>query len=136
MGLVSGENQGGQAVWKRNDDSIVPVRILINSDGEEIVIGFNNGINDTPVFFEDTNFVSGDSPVTLDLNDALTRNAINGTIINDGPGDFTVAFSENGEDFGDEIRMETQEQIDFEGISVDRLKITWVADSAYRVVVI
>lgn len=36
MGLVSGENQGGQLVWKFPDDTIVPVRILIDTDGNEI----------------------------------------------------------------------------------------------------
>lgn len=93
-------------------------------------------IADTPEFFEDTSFVTGDSPVTLDLNTALGRNAVNGTIINDGPGNFTVSFSTNGSDFGDEITMATQEQIDFDGISVDSLRITWVANSSYRVLAI
>lgn len=95
-----------------------------------------NRIADTPEFYEDTSFVTGDSPATLDLNDDLGRNAITGTIINDGPGDFTVSFSTNGTDFGDEITMATQEQIDFDKISVDKIRITWVADSAYRVVAI
>lgn len=136
MALEGGQDQGGQLVWKRDDDTIVPVRILIDSDGNEIVIGFNNGINDTPIFFEDTNFVSGDSPAVLDINQALGRNGTRGTIINDGDGDFTVSFSNNGNVWGDEIRIETQEQIDFEGISVDSLRITHVSDSSYRVLVI
>ena len=91
---------------------------------------------DTPEFFEDTSFVTGDSPVTLDLNTALGRNATEGTIINDGDGNFTVAFSTNGTDFGDEITLKKDDILNFKDISVDSLRITWVADSAYRVIVI
>lgn len=92
--------------------------------------------SDTPEFFEDTSFVTGDSPVTLDCNDALGRNATEGYIINDGAGNFTVAFSTDGAAFGDAITIKKNEVIEFEDISVDSLKITWVADSAYRVSVI
>ncbi|MHA2265636.1 MAG: hypothetical protein ACXAEN_24860 [Candidatus Thorarchaeota archaeon] len=106
-------------------------RQLVDSEGLEI-----SRIPDNPEFFEDTSFVTGDSPVTLDLNTALGRNAIHGTIRNDGPGNFTVAFSTNGSDFGDAITMKRGERLPFSGLSVDSLKITWSADSAYRVVVI
>ena len=93
-------------------------------------------VEDTPEFFEDTSFVTGDSPVTLDINAALGRNATQGSIINDGLGNFTVAFSTNGSAFGDAITMKKNEVLNFNSISVDSLKITWVADSAYRVTVI
>ena len=95
-----------------------------------------SAIADNPEYFEDTSFVTGDSPVTLDLNAALGRNATEGFIINDGAGNFTVAFSTNGTDFGDAITMKKNEKITFTKISVDSFKITWVADSAYRVSVI
>jgi len=90
-------------------------------------------VSDTPEFFEDTSFVTGDSPVTLDINTALGRNATKGYIINDGAGNFTVAFSTDGAAFGDPITMKKNEVMNFEAIDVDSLKITWVADSAYRV---
>jgi len=93
-------------------------------------------VADNPESFEDTSFVTGDSPVTLDLNTALGRNATKGYIINDGAGNFTVAFSTNGTDFGDVITIKENEKITFSKISVDSLKITWIADSAYRVAVI
>lgn len=93
-------------------------------------------IADNPEYFEDTNFQAGDSPATLDLNTALGRNATEGSVLNDGPGNFTVAFSTNGSDFGDEITVEINESVPFENISVDSMRITHVADSAYRVTVI
>ncbi len=93
-------------------------------------------IDDTPEFFEDTSFVTGDSPATLDANTQLGRNATEGYIVNDGAGDFTVAFSTDGSAFGDAITMKKNEIINFGNISVDSLKITWISDSSYRVSVI
>jgi hypothetical protein len=131
MALIPGKGEGGQAVWELPDNQIAPVRVILDQAGN--VIG---SVADNPEYFEDTNFVVGDSPKTLDLNSALSRNATQGTIINDGPGNFTVAFSTDGTTFGDAITVETQEQVDFSGMSVDSLRLTWVANSAYRVVVL
>ena len=100
------------------------------------MVGQDISVADTPEFFEDTSFVTGESPVTLDLNAALGRNANKGSIINDGDGNFTVAFSTNGTAFGDAITMKKNERLEFTDISVDSLKITWVTNSAYRVTVI
>ncbi len=93
-------------------------------------------IVDVPEFFEDTSFVTGDSPVTLDFNTALGRNATQGWILNDGAGNFTIAFSTDGIAFSDEITMKDGEKISFENLSVDSLRITWIANSAYRVLVL
>lgn len=107
----------------------LPVRIKDGETGNDI----SAGLADTPEFFEDTSFVTGDSPVTLDLNAALGRNATKGYIINDGAGNFTVAFSTDGAVFGDAITMKKNEVLNFDKISVDSFRITWIADSAYRV---
>jgi len=88
---------------------------------------------DLPEIFEDTDFVSGDSPVTLDVNAALGRNATDFEIINDGPGDFTVSLSNDGAAFGDEITVKSGELFGMTSISIDKIRITHVADSAYRV---
>ena len=94
-------------------------------------------VSDTPEIFEDTSFVAGDSPADLDINAALGRNATEGYIINDGTGDFTVAFSIDGNTFGDAIRLKNGETLEFSNISVDSLRITHSGtDSAYRVTVI
>ena len=90
-------------------------------------------VADTPETFEDTSFVTGDSPATLDINAALGRNATQGYIINDGAGDFTVSFSTDGSVFGDENTIKKDDVVSFENISVDSLRITWISDSSYRV---
>lgn len=82
---------------------------------------------------EDTSFVAGDSPVTLDVNATLRRNANQGFIINDGAGDFTVAISTDGTNFGTAFTMKAGETFDLAGENVDSIRITRVADSSYRV---
>lgn len=131
---LGGGGGGPSKVWLKNTDgaAISPA----TEDKQDDIITKLSAISDNPEFFEDTSFVTGDSPVTLDLNAALGRNATEGTIINDGDGNFTVAFSTNGTDFGDEITLKKDDIFNFKDISVDSLRITWVADSAYRVIVI
>lgn len=82
---------------------------------------------------EDSSFVTGDSPVTLDINATLGRNSVDGYILNDGAGDFTVTLSEDGSTFGQDITLKVGEQLDLRTLSIDSIKITWVSDSAYRV---
>jgi len=91
-------------------------------------------IDANPQTFEDTSFVSGDSPATLDLNTALGRNATQFAVQNDGAGNFTVATSNDGAAFGDEKTMKANEVYAIDRISVDSLRITHVTNSAYRVV--
>lgn len=89
---------------------------------------------DTPEAFKDTSFEAGDSPVTIDINAALGRNATRGYIVNDGAGDFDVAFSIDGTNFGDNNTMKKKEIIRFSNQSVDSLKITHSGtNSAYRI---
>ena len=42
----------------------------------------------------------------------------------------------NGTDFGDEITLKDGEIMEWDKQSVDSVKITWVADSSYRVLAI
>ena len=102
------------------------------------VISGGGALVDTPEFFEDTSFEAGDSPATIDINgSSLGRNSTQGTVINDGTGDFTVAFSTDGSAFGDAIRITKNDTIKWNDISVDSLKIIHSGtDSAYRVIAI
>lgn len=93
--------------------------------------------SDTPEFFEDTNFESGDSPAVIDINTALGRNATNTTIICDGPGEITYQPSNDGISYGDAITLKNGEFEILEDISIDSIQINYVtADSAYRVIAI
>lgn len=91
------------------------------------------GVADNPETFEDSSFVVGDSPATLDINAALGRNATRGYIICDGAGNILVQFSTNGTDFGDSHTVKSTETLKFDKISIDSIKITHSGtDSAYR----
>ena len=91
---------------------------------------------DTPKTFEDTSFVSGDSPATLDANTALGRDATEFTVLNDGAGDFTVSVFSDGAVFGDEHTVKNGETYSIDRIEVDSIRITHVSDSSYRVIVL
>lgn len=90
----------------------------------------------TPLFFEDTNFQIGDTGVLLDINAVFGRNATSVTVICDGPGNITAAFSSNGTSFGYEVTLKNDESLSFSNMSVDTVRITWVSDSAYRVIAV
>jgi hypothetical protein len=87
--------------------------------------------------FEDTSFVTGDSPATLDINAALGRNAVYVSIINDGAADgsdpFTVTMSSDGSATSAARTIKSGETLTLTGLSVDTLTIIWSTDSAYRV---
>ena len=123
----------GLAVTDDAAQDIVQIRV---DPTTKALIVQQNAVIDTPKIFEDTSFVLGDSPATLDVNAALGRNATEFTVINDGAGDFTVSISNDGVAFGDEHTMKNGETYSIENISVDSIRITHVADSAYRVVAI
>jgi hypothetical protein len=95
-----------------------------------------SNVTDLQKIYESINFTSGDSPVTLDFNTDLGRNATEGAIVNDGPGSFTISFSSDGINFGDDITLKEGELFEFAKRSYDSLKITWISNSAYRIDVI
>lgn len=114
-------------IYDEATDTYSPLSESTPFPTEEVVVV------DTPEYFEDTSFVTGASPVTLDINTALGRNATTLLIINDGPGNFTYQLSTDGSAFGDSITMKSGEFKEYEGVSIDSIRITWVSDSAYRV---
>lgn len=89
-----------------------------------------------PETFEDTAFVTGSSPATHDVNAVLGRNGVDGYIINDGDGNIKVEFSSDGTSYGSKATIKKNEKLVFDGWDIDCIKITWVADSAYRILVI
>lgn len=102
--------------------------LAVDTNGRINIIEGNNKA------WSDTSFVTGDSPVTLDVNAGLGRNGNAGFIANDGPGNISVQTSWNGTDWGDAFVLKAGEVFPIDGLSVDSIKLTWVADSAYRVV--
>lgn len=86
--------------------------------------------------YEDTSFVAGDSPKLIDFNADAGRNAREGWVTCDGLGNILVAFSRDGITFGDNWTVKPGESTNLANFDIDTLRITWVADSAYRVVLI
>jgi len=81
--------------------------------------------------FEDTDFTV---TITLDVNVALGRDARSLTVSCDGPGSFTVAVSNDGVSYSPEKTMKSGEDFGLDGLRVDSVRLTYVTDSAYRVV--
>ena len=120
----------------KDSDNIARL-LLTDSSGRIYSINYSSEpISGRFKTYADVAFIVGDSPVTLDVNTDLGRNAKDGFIINDGAGNFTVAISDNGTTFGSDHTMKTGEVFNLAGIDIDSIKITWVADSSYRVLVI
>lgn len=88
------------------------------------------------VTYEDTSFVTGDSPAVHDVNTDLSRNGRDGYIVNDGAGDFTVEVSNDGTNYGGLHTVKIGEVMRLKGLNIDRIRITWVADSSYRILVV
>ena len=85
--------------------------------------------------YEDSGFVTGDSPATHDVITDLGRPAIQGYISNDGAGDLTFALKlEKAGSFGDEITLKTTDDPwRFEGMDIYQIRVTWVTDTSYRI---
>lgn len=92
-------------------------------------------VDGSTVSYEDSDFVSGDSPVTLDILTDLGRTGHEGYVLNDGAGDILVAISADGENYGGNHRLKWGEQLILNNLKVGRLKLTWQEDSSFRVMV-
>jgi len=107
--------------------SIFPQRVLVTSN----VLPETE--DKTVVSSEVTSFLVGASPAILDVNAALGEDGRAFEIINDGPGNFTVAISNDGTSFGSEATVKQQEVYAVENITLSKVRITHVTDSAYRI---
>ena len=88
------------------------------------------------VSYEDTSFVSGDSPAALDIYTDLGRIGHDGYVINDGTGNFTVEISFNGTTYGGLHTIKNGEILKLTGLTIKKIRIIWVTNSSYRVFVV
>lgn len=86
--------------------------------------------------FEDASFVSGDSPATHDVNAILGRNGHDGYIVNDGAGDLQYQISDNGTNYGGAHTLKKDETVKLTGLDIDSIKITWISNCGYRIMVV
>lgn len=85
--------------------------------------------------YEDPSFTAGESPRDLDVNTDLGRNAENLMMRNDGTGDIGVQVSDDGVVFSDVWTLQPSEIMELQ-INIDTVRLTHVADTAYRIMVI
>lgn len=95
----------------------------------------NSYVNGVNTGWQDTSFASGDSPASLDVNANLSRNGRLGFVANDGAGSIAVNISNDGTNYGGSIIMFAGEVLPLDGIDTDTVKLTWLENTSYRVVV-
>ena len=110
----------------------------VNSEGSLHIIPGIGGAGGTypgyNVAYEDTTFLTGDSPATHDFNADAGRNAVGGWIICDGAGNIQVDFSRDGVNYsGSKWTMKKGERVNLENLDIDKIRVTWVSNSAYRI---
>ena len=68
------------------------------------------------------------------------KRATSGRIVNDGAGELTFAVLSNtngpihiGKTYGDEITLMSEEEFGLDGLEIEKIRVTWVADTSYRI---
>ena len=90
-------------------------------------------IDGRSVRYEDTSFVTGDSPVVMAVNTDLGRNAHSGYVVCDGAGNFTVEISDNGTNYGGVHTLKSGEILDLDNMVINKIRISWISNNSYRV---
>lgn len=93
-------------------------------------------IDGNSVSYEDTSFVTGDSPAVLAVNTDLGRDGHSGYIVNDGTGNFTAEISNDGTNYGGIHTVKTNEILNLDNLVINKIRLTWVSNSSYRVLCI
>ena len=91
---------------------------------------YNNSVS-----YEDTNFVTGDSPATLNVYSDLGVTGHLGYITNDGDGNILIELSNDGTNYGGQHTLKSYETAHFNEMTVYKIRLTWVSDTSYRVFV-
>ena len=84
--------------------------------------------------YEDTSFVTGDSPRVLEIRDDLSNKPSQAAwFINDGAGDIQIEIQNNEQSgYSDAFTTKTGEMFQLNGLNIRRVRLIWVSDSSYR----
>jgi len=85
--------------------------------------------------YDDASFKTEDSPTVLDVNTDLERNGTAGFIENYGSGNIQVEISDDGDSFGEPFVIRPGKNFDLQCLNVDQVRLTWIEDTSYQVVV-
>lgn len=101
-------------------------------DAYKFVLGYRGGYKP----YEDASFVTGETGRVLNVATDLGRNAHRGYIANDGPGDIGIEIAEGtGGSYGDSFTLKPDDSFPLDGMDVNKIKLTHIADTGYRIVV-
>lgn len=92
-------------------------------------------VDGNTVSYEDTDFTSANSPAVLDVITDLGRIAHEGYISNEGPGDILVELSFDNTQYGGVHTLKECEVLSLQNSKIKKIRLTWVDDSAFRVMV-
>lgn len=123
--MASNHEQKSMQIQRKEHDQ--------DADAKRVVVTSSRG---RTVSYEDTGFVSGDSPATLDINTDLNRNGKDGYLINDGDGNIKVEISDDGTNYGGQHTLQDGDVLTLENSVINKIRITHVTDTAYRVLVL
>ena len=84
--------------------------------------------------YEDTSFVTSESPRILEIRDDLANKPANiGIFINDGAGDILIAIqNDERSDYGDNFTTKNGDMLTLNGLNIRRIRLTWGSNSSYR----
>lgn len=86
--------------------------------------------------YEDTSFVTAESPKTLAVAADLKRNGHDGYLTNDGNGNLKVEIEDPDEGWGGQHVIKKDEVLDLAMLNIKNIKLTWVANCGYRALVV
>ena len=86
--------------------------------------------------YEDTSFVTGDSPAVHDFYTDAGRFASDGYIVCDGAGNIQIDYTRDGITYSDKVTLKKGERLSLLRLDIKKIRITWVSDSSYRIVLI
>ncbi len=114
-------------------------RVVVNviEDGVPVTVETSIGIlpgNDNT--YEDTSFTSAESPRVLDVEGQLGRKAYDGYIVNDGAGDIRFEISNDGTTYGAQHTLKKDDIVNLRHRTISKIRLTWVADCGYRILVV
>lgn len=101
--------------------------LLVNTDAA-------SGVQGNGFVYTDPAFTAG-APTIHDVNDDLGRNGTTGYIHNTGAGEMSMETSFDGVVYGGVINVPVGGIIEFNDMSIDKIRTTWIANTSYQIVV-
>jgi len=92
-------------------------------------------VDGSSVSYEDASFVTGDSPLVVDIATDLGRVGHAGEVINDGSGNILVEISADGSVYGGQHTLKWGDVLDLDNLKVSKIRLTWQQNSSYRIFV-